>query len=102
MNQRTIKQNSNYWAWITELAREMNDKGIDLNEVLTVPIMPTGEILHEVITKKLIKSIYGKKSTTELDTKELSEVVDIIRNAISERTKGEINLPFNENTKENI
>lgn len=95
--QRSIKQNSNYWAWITALSKEMLEKGIDINEVLTVPIMPTPEILHEVITKRLIKSIYGKKSTTELSTKELSEVVEIIRHAMSERTGGEINLPFNEN-----
>lgn len=98
--ERTSKQNRNYWAWITELSKEMIDKGIDLEEVLTVPIMPTPEILHEVITKKLIKKLYDKKSTTQLDTKQLSEVVDIIRHAISERTQGEINLPFNENMRD--
>lgn len=96
MKPRTLKQNSTYWQYMTALSKEMLEKGIDLEEVLTVPIMPTPEILHEVITKKLIKSLYGKKSSTELDTKQLSEVVEIIRNAISERTNGEINIPFNE------
>jgi signal transduction histidine kinase len=64
--------------------------------------MPTPEILHEVITKKLIKKLYDKDSTTKLDTKQISEVVEIIRNAISERTGGEINIPFNEKEMQDL
>jgi len=94
--QRTTKQNNNYWAWITEMSNQLVLHGVDLKEIIEVPIMATPEILHEVVTKKLIKSLYGKGSSKDLTTVEMMQVVNIIRDVFIKRTDGEINIPFNE------
>ena len=40
---RTLPQNRLYWKWLTELAKELVDHGVDMRELIEVPIMATPE-----------------------------------------------------------
>ena len=93
---RTTQQNKAYWAWINALADELVEHGIDMKGAIEVPIMATPEMLHENVTKRLIKAAYGKDSTTKLTTKEMSNITEIITKTFSERTDGEVYVPFAE------
>lgn len=73
---RTRKQNNSMHLWFEEVARELNDRGIDMR-VLVKDL----QVTH---TKESVKSIwraigeakYGKDSTTKLDSKEIDEIYD--------------------------
>lgn len=91
---RTKKQNDAYWAWLEALSKELLEKGVDMKEMITFEIMPSPELIHKNITHRLIKKFYGKTSTTELTTKEMSEITEVIRQGFISKTNGEVNVPF--------
>jgi hypothetical protein len=75
------------------------EHGVDMKVAIKAPIMATPDMLHKNVTHKLIKQMYNKTSTTELTTVEMSKVTETITNIFSERTQGEVFIPFAEKSQ---
>lgn len=91
---RTTQQNRRYWQWLTELSNELVAHGVDMREAIQVPLTATPELLHQQVVHKIIKAKYNKDSTTELSTTEMSDVTDLVTQVFSERTEGNVYVPF--------
>lgn len=78
--QRTDSQNRAIHLWLEQVAKELRENGIDMKAALqySVDIVPTKENLKEVVWRPIQKSLYGKKSTTELQTNEVTDIIDVI------------------------
>lgn len=93
---RTRAQNRAMHLYFTQLADALNDIGFDMRKTIRqdLAISWTGYGIKEYLWKPVQKALYGKKSTTQLTTDQLDKVFDIINREISERTQGEVFVPF--------
>lgn len=80
MEKRTNLQNKALHLYFTQLAKSLNDAGLDMKKVLKpeVDIPWNGETIKEFIWRPVQKAQLNKESTTELTTKEIDEVFDTI------------------------
>ncbi len=90
---RTKLQNNAIHLWLTKLAKALNDAGLDMRKVLKpeTSIDWTMQSAKDYLWRPVQKIMTGKKSTTKLETKEVSEVAQVIDRKMME--KG-INIPF--------
>ena len=76
--QRSTQQNKSFYKWIEEVASECEAQGVDRKTMVedlsdaSIPI--TGKFIKEVIWFHYMVAMYGKESTTQLTTKEMTEV----------------------------
>jgi len=91
---RTPKQNNSIHAYFDLLADELNAAGLDMRQVLkpSVDIPWTASSIKEFIWKPIQKAMLGKESTTELETKEVDKVFDVLNRHMGE--KFNIHVPF--------
>lgn len=80
MEKRTSLQNRALHLYFTQLAKTLNDAGLDMKKVLKpeIDIPWNGETIKEYIWRPVQKAQLNKASTTELTTKEIDEVFDTI------------------------
>ena len=85
--QRTIQQNKALHKYFELLAKALNDAGLDMRVVLKpgVAIPWSKETIKEHIWRPIQNAQLGKKSTTELTTKEIDIVFDTINRHMSEK-----------------
>lgn len=83
---RTIKQNSSIRLYCSQLKKAFNDAGFDMNIVLAegTQISWSDYTVMEYIWRKVQKSLTGKTSSTELETKEVGVIYDEINKYVSE------------------
>lgn len=83
--QRTLKQNRALHKWFKESADLLNSSGADMQVVLSkrLSIWWSEGSFKESLFKPVMEKVYNKKSTTELNTKETTELVDMLRDAIA-------------------
>lgn len=85
--QRTPTQNRCLHDYMGELANKLNEAGIDVKEVILLPMSFTKEIIKENMVKRIVKAMFPNKikinkngmeavSTTDLSTKEITVVYD--------------------------
>ncbi len=91
---RTGRQNNALHAYCREVAKQMEARGYDMREVLkpTVEITPTLEIVKDHIWKPVQESVTGRSSTTDLTTKEVDAVYQVISKHLA--TKFDITVAF--------
>jgi predicted RNA-binding protein len=93
---RTLPQNKAIHKYMEMVAHELSNQGQTMQNVIKhinkVEITPTKENVKEIIWKEIQKALYGKKSTTELNTSEVSKVYEVMSMFLS-REFG-IDLPF--------
>ncbi len=94
---RTLKQNSAIHLYCTMIAEILNDygltfsyNGVSSNKVLEIPY--TMILVKETMWKPIQNALFGKKSTTELTTKEVSEIAMPLERFIAENLG--VDLPF--------
>jgi len=100
--QRSIKQNRAIHLWFRLLADTLNDSGLDMKAVLkpSVSISWTDKTIKEYIYKPIIEAMLLKKSTTELTTKEIDKVWEIINLHLGEKFGVEVPpIPSQEQTE---
>lgn len=92
--QRSGAQNRSIHKYLTMLADELNQAGLDMKVVLKpeVEIPWSLESTKEYLWKPIQKAMKMKESTTELTTKEVDEVYKVLDRHISQ--KFGITLPF--------
>lgn len=92
--ERSPLQNRALHLYFRHLSEELNDAGLDMKKVLRphVDILWTPENIKEYIFRPIMKALLKKESTTELSTKEVNAVYEIINRHVSE--KFGIHVPF--------
>lgn len=91
-NRRTKKQNNAIHLYCQLLADEFEEHGLDMKQVIHADIPPTMELVKENIWRKVQEKMFGKKSTTQLTTDEVSRVYEVINKAIGQEWG--IHIPF--------
>lgn len=93
---RSVKQNNALHLYCGTLASELNDRGLDMRVILSekADLHWTLYSVKEYIWKPVQRWLFGKKSTKQLSKAEVSQVYDVVNRTISERTQGEVSLPF--------
>ena len=107
MTQRTITQNSSFWLSCDLLAGQLNDAGLNINAAIEQGLLKndipwTQQNIVEVMARPIMKAMWpdgppdekgrvvewknpDKPSTTQLSTKQISEVWEVLNRAISQR-----------------
>lgn len=84
---RTTTQNNAMHKYFSLLATELNDAGLDMKKVLKpeIDIPWCTQSIKEHIWRPIMELMTGKKTTTKLDRKEVSEVYDVVSRHLSEK-----------------
>lgn len=91
---RTDRQNRSIHVYFEEVARELNDRGIDMRVLVkNLQVTHTKDSVKG-IWKAIGEAKYGKKSTTQFTSKEIDEVYDEFNRLLSEF---DINISFPSN-----
>ena len=82
---RTIQQNKALHKYFQIIAEELNSAGLDMKAVLKpgVEIPWSAEGIKEFMWKPIMKLQLGKRSTTEMTTKDIDVVFDTFNRCIS-------------------
>ena len=96
MSQRTLTQSNALHLWFRQVAEAMNDKGVDMQALMkakkvSVPVTET--IVKEVIWQPIEEVMIGEKSTTKLETKDVSMIYDVLNKHLAENFDG-LHVPF--------
>ena len=95
MTQRTAQQNKAFRKYIRMLSAEMIDAGLDMKAVIKegVSIDPTPEIILDTMCRPVMRILFEGKidwknpdrpSTSELDTKQISELYEVMNRSTGE------------------
>lgn len=97
-NKRTLQQNKAMHKLFTQMSDTFNTLGLDMRVVLKpeIKIMWTPDACKRELFKPVMKAMYGKESTTELTTSEVSKVYEQIAKLIGEKFGCEIEFPSKE------
>ena len=87
---RTKPQNSAMWLWLTQVAKILNDAGIDMVlflekiEAEDTKIPATKDSLKERFWDKIQEHMTGKESSTDLDTKQPDMIYQVACKVLAE------------------
>ena len=91
---RTIQQNKAFRKYIRMLSAEMIDAGLDMKAVIKegVSIDPEPEIIWQTMVRPVMKIMFpdiewkdpNRPSSTELDTKQMSELYEVMNRSTAE------------------
>ena len=93
--QRTLTQNRALHQYYTHLAAALNASGYDMRRTLKqdVEIPWTPELVKEFLWRPLQNALLNKESTTELTTKEIDEVLDVLTRHLGEKLGISVEFP---------
>lgn len=108
--QRTLRQNRALHKYFTLLAESLNDAGYDMRRTLKaeVEIPWNAKTVKEYLWRPVQDAMLRKDSTTELDTKELDSVLEVLTRHIGQTTGVHVEFPSiemvirNEQAKEQV
>ena len=85
--QRTLQQNRAMHLYFTKLSEALNEAGLDMREVLkpSIDIPWTPKNAKDYLWKPIEGALLHKHSTTQLTTKEIDKVYDILNRHTSEK-----------------
>ena len=93
---RTTRQNSALHKYLEMVAHELANQGQTIQGVVKkvdwIEITPTKESIKETLWRPIQETVVGKKSTTELTTKQVNEIYEIMSMFLSKQFG--IALPF--------
>jgi hypothetical protein len=96
--QRTITQNNSIHLYLTQLADELNQAGLDMKQVITVPIEWDMLNCKRYLWKPIQKALLHKDSTTQLTKHEVSRVYDHLNRLLGQ--KFQLHIPFPDRSAE--
>lgn len=86
------------------LADALNGAGLDMRQVLKPEIeIPWGEKnIKELMFKPIAKAMFNVDSTTDLDTKQISEVYEVLNRHTASKLGVSVGWPHDENKGEGL
>ena len=86
MTTRTPQQNKSHWKYCEIMADGLNNTQASVQKVCTLPISFTKDNFHELIWKPVQHAMFPEiESTTQLDTKQMSDVYEQVNKIIGEQ-----------------
>jgi len=97
-NTRTIRQNAALHKYFTMLADELNFAGLEMKKVLKpeVEIMWTAESIKNYLWRPIQYAMTDKISTTELDTKQVNKIYEVLDRHLGEKFGISVEFPSEE------
>jgi hypothetical protein len=97
-NQTRTQQNALH-LWAEQWAEMLNAEGHTVRATLRDDwdTIWSKELFKELVIKKLAKAMYGKKSTTQLTSKDIDQIFDVVTKNLSEY--GFVPFPSEEDVK---
>ena len=94
MDKRTNRQNRSLHLFFTMLADELNNSGNDMRRTLRhdVEIPWNGDTVKQWLWKPIQEAMLGKKSTTQLTTKEIDKVYETLNRHLADKLG--VHTPF--------
>ena len=91
---RTDKQNKALWKLFELMAESLNDSGYDMRKTLKpeIDIPWNKNTICEYIWKPIMKAQKLKNSTTELTTKDINDIYEVVNRFLGEKLG--IHVPF--------
>lgn len=85
--QRTTQQNKSLHLYFEHLAFELNDAGLDMRKTLkpAVEIPWSAKTVKEYIWRPIMQAQLGKRSTTEMESKDIDLVFNTITRHLANR-----------------
>jgi len=95
---RTPTQNRSLHKYFSLLAEALNDSGNDMRKTLKPEVeIPWGsDNIKEQLFKPIAKAMFGTSSTTELSTKQISEVYETLNRHTASKLGVSVVWPHNE------
>lgn len=95
---RTVLQNRSLHKYFRLLSEALNDAGLDARKTLKpeISIPWTPEMVKDLLFKPIMKAMTGKKSTTQMDTVEPSQVHAVLDLHTSEKFGIHVDWPSEE------
>lgn len=92
---RTETQNKALHLFFTQLAEELNNAGYDMKKTLKpeIDIPWSAHTVKEYLWRPIMTAQLGKTSTTELTTKEIDQVFDVINRHLGEKFGIHVDFP---------
>jgi len=93
---RTLTQNSAMHLFYSRTAEQLNDAGLDMKKVLQphIDIPWTPEMVKEHLWRTVQIVMFNKESTTELNTKQVSQIYEVMNRHLSQNHG--VSVPFPE------
>ncbi len=94
--QRTLLQNRALHLYFTHLAEELNGAGLEMKAVLAakdVDVPWTGATIKEVVWKPVMEAQLGKKSTTEMTSKDIDSVFETLTRHLAQKFDLVVDFP---------
>lgn len=88
MSARTNKQNAALHVYFEDVAEALNNAGLDMEKVLelkTVSIPWSKELVKEALWRPIQEAMIDKESTTEMDTKDPSDIYLVLHRHLAEK-----------------
>jgi len=82
---RTNTQNSALHLFFSQLADVLNEQGMYISKTIKVDAEWSGERIKELIWREVQIQATGKKSTTQLTTKEINKILESIHLAFANK-----------------
>ena len=73
---RSNQQNRAYWQWCNMIATTLNKENKEISYVIKLSDFWNKDLVHESITKAILKDKFNKDSTTKLNKNELDLFID--------------------------
>lgn len=97
VKQRTAKQNSALWKYLTMLAEKMDGAGIDMKEAIHVPIRPNKDNVKAEMFDKVMMALFPEvDSSTKLSTRQIQEVYENLNRFTAQRFGITVEWPSDE------
>jgi hypothetical protein len=95
---RTPQQNKAFHKGCRLLAAALADAGLDAKKTLKpeVDIPWTPEMVKDLLYKPILKAMYGKESTSDMETEEVSEVWKVLNRHLAEKFGVQVPFPSEE------
>ena len=98
---RTPKQNAALHKYLRLLAEALDGAGYDMRTLVKIPIRPTPENVKESLWRPVQQALYPDiESTTELDTKQVNDVYEVLDRATGEKLGIHVDFPCEESLSE--
>jgi hypothetical protein len=96
---RSDQQRKAIEVYCRELGEALNDGGFDMKIVFavkTVDIPWNQERVKDLIWRQIQQAMFGKKSTTQLEKTEVSEIYEVVNRHIAENFGVHVEFPSEE------
>lgn len=92
---RTNRQNKALHKMFEMLAQELNDSGLDMKKTLKpeVDIPWSKQTVKDYLWRPIMKAMTNKTSTTQMTTKEIDRIFEVINKHLGEKFGLQIDFP---------